>query len=69
MVLVSAAERQILTAWRNYRRVEKYGLAFGRVCYDWQQKLAERGQRIRGRGVVPILEQLNIPYLNGLLLD
>lgn len=55
------AEKQILTAWQNYRRVEKYGLTFGKVCYHWQQKFAERGQRIKGRGVVPILEQLKIP--------
>jgi N6-adenosine-specific RNA methylase IME4 len=55
------AEKEILLAWRQYQRVEKYGLAFGKVCYRWQQKLAERGQRVKGRGVVPILEQLDIP--------
>jgi hypothetical protein len=56
-----AALKQIRSAWQNYRRVEKYGLTFGRICYHWQQRFAERGQRVQGRGVVPILEQLDIP--------
>jgi hypothetical protein len=56
-----AALNQIRSAWQRYSRVEKYGLAFGKICYHWQQRFAERGKRERGRGVVPILEQLNIP--------
>lgn len=55
------AEQQIQAAWRTYQSVERHGLEFGQVCYEWQQKLAERGQRVKGRGVVPILEQLGIP--------
>ena len=55
-------EQKVLIAWRKYRRVEKYGLAFGRACYDWQQKLATKGGiGNKGKGIVPSLEQLNIP--------
>lgn len=54
------AEQQIQAAWQTYQSVERHGLEFGRVCYEWQQKLAEQGQRVKGRGVSPILDKLGI---------
>jgi hypothetical protein len=55
------AKKEIRTAWRKCRSLERYGLSFGRTCYKWQQKFAEQGQRVEGRGVSPILDKLKIP--------
>jgi DNA modification methylase len=56
------AEKEILAAWHEYRRVEKYGIAFGRICYHWQKKLrTSGGHGNKHRGIVPMLESLSIP--------
>lgn len=58
----ASAENEIRAAWRKYKRMEKYGLAFGKTCYQWQQKFATRsGVGNKGHGMVPILESLRIP--------
>jgi hypothetical protein len=52
----------IRVAWENLKKTEKYGLEFGKVCYEWQQKLKTvGGVGNKGKGIVPTLEQLSIP--------
>lgn len=49
-------------AWKAYQETEKYGLEFGKACYDCQQRVATRGGvGNKGKGIVPTLEQLSIP--------
>lgn len=55
--LVAAAEREVAAAWKKVRR---YGLEFGRVRYECQQKFKAQGSR-NGRGLRPILDKVGIP--------
>jgi transposase len=55
------AEQAIESAWKAYQTTAKYGMAFGKACFDFQQKFAEQGQRVKGQGVSPILDKLGIP--------
>jgi hypothetical protein len=52
----------ISRAWNAYQGTEKYGLDFGKTCYECQLRVATRGGvGNKGRGIVPTLEQLKIP--------
>ncbi len=55
------AEQAIESAWKAYQTTAKYGMAFGKACFDFQQRFAEQGQRVKGQGVSPILDKLEIP--------
>lgn len=59
-----SVETRILIAWKKYQRTEKYGLAFGKVCYEWQHKFKVRGFRgdAKGEGIRPILDRCGIPH-------
>ena len=57
---LASAEREISSAWNDCEKLEKYGLEFGRVCYEWQQKLRAQGSRTGG-GLRPILDKVGIP--------
>lgn len=49
-------------AWEAYQQTERHGLAFGLACYECQLRVATRGGvGNKGKGIVPTLEQLNIP--------
>lgn len=58
-----AAEQEIRAAWSAYQTVERHGLEFGRVCYEWQQKFKVRGFRgdAKGEGIYAILHKCGIP--------
>jgi hypothetical protein len=56
------AKREITAAWRSTGKMShEQGLEFGKVCCKWRDMFAETGKRVKGVGVVPILEQLGIP--------
>ena len=55
------AENEIRCAWHQYQRVEKYGLAFGRVLFECQQKFSKQGSRT-GLGLRPMLDKVGIPH-------
>lgn len=54
------AQAAIGTAWQAYQKTEEYGLDFGRVCCEWRTKFGAQGKRVKGQGVIPILEELGI---------
>jgi hypothetical protein len=56
-----SAKQEIETAWQNVRTK---GLEFGRVCYEWLERLGGKsvgGRQSSGDGLAGILAQLNIP--------
>lgn len=58
----TAAEREILSAWREYQITEKYGLDFGKVCCKWRDKVKSKGGGgTKGQGLVQLLDELSIP--------
>ena len=63
MSATAIAEQEIRAAWDAYRVVEKHGLEFGRVCWEWQQRFVttERGLNAKGKGLRPILDSIGIP--------
>jgi hypothetical protein len=56
---ISSVKKEVASAWKSYKQTEKYGLKFGEVCFDWQQKLGAQGQK--GKGLRPILDEVKIP--------
>jgi len=57
---VSAAESEILSAWQQYQTTEKYGLEFGRLCWEWRNKSKAQGSH-KGRGFEQLCTKLGIP--------
>jgi hypothetical protein len=57
-----AIKTKIAAAWKNCIQTEKYGLEFGRVCYEARQKFRTvGGVGNKGKGIAAIWRELNIP--------
>ena len=58
---IASVKREIASAWSEYKKTERYGLKFGEICYEWQQKLATKGGcGTKGKGLVQVLDELNV---------
>jgi hypothetical protein len=59
---IQSIKTEIAAAWKNCIQTEKYGLEFGRVCYEAQQKFRTvGGVGNKGKGIAAIWRELNIP--------
>lgn len=57
--ITEAAQIELRRAWQQYQAVEKHGLNFGRVCYDWRTRFKAQGQK--GKGLLATLQEVGIP--------
>jgi len=55
---ITTAITQLKNAWRTF---SKRGLDFGKSCWLLRETLKASGKRMKGDGVAPILEELEIP--------
>ena len=59
---LSLLKTQLAIAWKNCSQAERYGLEFGRICYEAQQKFRTAGGvGNKGKGIAAIWQELNIP--------
>ena len=54
------ARQEIEMAWRSAGKMTyEEGLELGRVCCKWRKEFGAQGQK--GKGLLPILEEVNLP--------
>jgi hypothetical protein len=54
-------EQRLEAAWSKYQPTEKYGMAFGKICFEIHAAI-EGTQGKKGQGWRPLLERQKIPF-------